>query len=254
MTGGLINIISYGVGDLYLTGSPQITFFKLLYRRHTNFAKESISVSLGTLNFNDEITVEFPKVGDLISNTFLQLVIPEMHILRTSTATNLTTNELTTLQSPRPNTFTSQQITIVNDYNNGIINNFMAINMAGYRVAVTNKSIQNQTSTQYGNSILAALIFSNNEDVSYANSLNNAASYEQSVGNYKALFYLTNKTSDIKVILNNLNNTVGFANVSVSTIYSYVVDATTVSQQVKQYYYNSVLTYNNTNNAKAQLY
>ncbi len=109
MTGGLINIISYGVGDLYLTGSPQITLFKLLYRRYTNFSKESISIPIGTINFNDEITVELPKVGDLLNNSYLQLTIPQIHLLRTDTATNLTTDELQTLQAPRPSPFMEMQ-------------------------------------------------------------------------------------------------------------------------------------------------
>ena len=42
MSGGIIQLVAYGVEDLYLTGDPQITFFKVVYRRHTNFATESI--------------------------------------------------------------------------------------------------------------------------------------------------------------------------------------------------------------------
>ena len=70
MAGGLINIISYGSGDLYLTGAPQITFFKSLYRRHTNFSKESIMIPMGNANFGDEISVQIPKIGDLFANTY----------------------------------------------------------------------------------------------------------------------------------------------------------------------------------------
>jgi len=254
MTGGLINIVSYGVDDLFLTGSPQITFFKLLYRRYTNFSRESISVPIGDINFNDEITIQFPKVGDLISNTYLQMVIPKMNLLRTDTATNLTSDELATLQGPRPSSFTSEQIAIVNDYNDGTINNFMAINIAGYRVAVNNLNIQNQTSTEYGNAILTVLVFPHNENISYGDALNRAYSYEYSVQNYGAVFYLTNLTSDISLILNNINDTVGFSSLTVQDIYRYVVSAFNASQDVKNYYYNNVLNYNNTNTANASLY
>ena len=38
MTGGLLQIVSYGVQDTYLTGNPQMTFFKSVYKRHTNFS------------------------------------------------------------------------------------------------------------------------------------------------------------------------------------------------------------------------
>ena len=42
MVGGLIQLAAYGAEDLYLTGNPQITFFKMVYKRHTNFAMENI--------------------------------------------------------------------------------------------------------------------------------------------------------------------------------------------------------------------
>ena len=42
MGGGLMQLVAYGAQDIYLTGNPQITFFKVVYRRHTNFAMEAI--------------------------------------------------------------------------------------------------------------------------------------------------------------------------------------------------------------------
>jgi hypothetical protein len=42
MGGGLMQLVAYGAQDIYLTGNPQITFWKVVYRRHTNFAMESI--------------------------------------------------------------------------------------------------------------------------------------------------------------------------------------------------------------------
>ena len=38
MPGGLIQLIAIGAQDVYLTQKPEITFFKTVYRRHTNFA------------------------------------------------------------------------------------------------------------------------------------------------------------------------------------------------------------------------
>jgi len=43
MGGGLMQLVAYGAQDIYLTGNPQITFFKVVYRRHTNFSMEAIS-------------------------------------------------------------------------------------------------------------------------------------------------------------------------------------------------------------------
>jgi hypothetical protein len=42
MGGGLMQLVAYGAQDVYLTGNPQITFWKVTYRRYTNFAIESI--------------------------------------------------------------------------------------------------------------------------------------------------------------------------------------------------------------------
>ena len=42
MAGALMQLVAYGAQDVFLTGTPEITFWKVSYRRHTNFAMESI--------------------------------------------------------------------------------------------------------------------------------------------------------------------------------------------------------------------
>ena len=46
MGGGLIQLVALGAQDVYLTGNPQMTFFKVIYKKHTNFAKECINQPL----------------------------------------------------------------------------------------------------------------------------------------------------------------------------------------------------------------
>ena len=46
MGGGLMQLVAYGAQDIYLTGNPQITFFKVVHCRHTNFAMEVIEQTL----------------------------------------------------------------------------------------------------------------------------------------------------------------------------------------------------------------
>jgi hypothetical protein len=83
MTGGLINIASYGGSDLYLTGSPQITFFKLVYRRHTNFSIESIYIDIeDELEFDKESEVIVPVIADAVHKGYLEITIPEITIKR----------------------------------------------------------------------------------------------------------------------------------------------------------------------------
>ena len=73
MTGGLIQIVAYGSQDLFLTGIPEITFFKYIYKRYTNFAEETIDIKFdGVCNFGEEITCIFPKNGDIIKSIFLK--------------------------------------------------------------------------------------------------------------------------------------------------------------------------------------
>lgn len=83
MTGGLINIASYVANDLYLTGAPQITFYKMVYRRYTNFAMESVVVNFDdALKFNHESELLFPRTGDLIHKLFLHIRIPSISITK----------------------------------------------------------------------------------------------------------------------------------------------------------------------------
>lgn len=79
MPGGLLQLVAYGAQDVYLTGNPQITFFKIVYRRHTNFAVESIEQFFnGTTNFERRSTCEISRNGDLITQIFLKVILPEV--------------------------------------------------------------------------------------------------------------------------------------------------------------------------------
>jgi hypothetical protein len=52
MGGGLLQLITRGVQDAILTQNPQVTFFKLVYKQHTNFAIQQNIKNLGLKNFN----------------------------------------------------------------------------------------------------------------------------------------------------------------------------------------------------------
>jgi hypothetical protein len=77
MGGGLMQLVAYGAQDIYLTGNPQITFFKVVYRRHTNFAVESIEQTFnGTADFNKRVTATISRNGDLIQQMYLEVTLP----------------------------------------------------------------------------------------------------------------------------------------------------------------------------------
>ena len=75
MGGGLLQLVAYGAQDVYLTGNPQITFFKVVYRRHTNFAIEAIQQTFnGTPNFGNRVTCQISRNGDLIHRVYLSII------------------------------------------------------------------------------------------------------------------------------------------------------------------------------------
>ncbi len=79
MGGGLMQLVAYGAQDVYLTGNPQITFFKTTYRRHTNFAMESIEQTFnGQADFGRRVTCTISRNGDLAYRTYLQVTLPEI--------------------------------------------------------------------------------------------------------------------------------------------------------------------------------
>ena len=125
MTGGLINIVSYGSNDLYLTGAPQITFFKIVYRRHTNFSVESIYIDIeDELSFGEESEVNIPPIGDAIHKGYLEIKIPEFVIKKTDVG--LTVSQTSTAQLDEK----------LDNYNK--ILEFMSLNTKAYRAAYDN--------------------------------------------------------------------------------------------------------------------
>jgi len=78
MGGGLMQLVAYGAQDIYLTGNPQITFFKVVYRRHTNFSMETIEQTLNgasslvhTSTANSTVTIS--RNGDLLGPVYVSL-------------------------------------------------------------------------------------------------------------------------------------------------------------------------------------
>ena len=71
--GGLMQLVAYGSQDIYLSGKPQITFWKSVYRRHTNFAVESIQQDvLGTPQFGSQVSITISRNGDLLKKLWVE--------------------------------------------------------------------------------------------------------------------------------------------------------------------------------------
>lgn len=74
-----MQLVAYGAQDIYLTGNPQITFWKSVYRRCTNFSIESIEqVFSGEADFGKRVTCTISRNGDLINQVFLEVELPAL--------------------------------------------------------------------------------------------------------------------------------------------------------------------------------
>jgi len=77
MGGGLLQLVAYGAQDAYLSGNPQITFWKGLFKRHTNFAMEPFRVNLtGQAAWGVKHSAILGRHADLLYSTYLEVVLP----------------------------------------------------------------------------------------------------------------------------------------------------------------------------------
>ena len=97
-----MQLVAYGAQDIYLTGNPQITFFKVVYRRHTNFSMEEIaqtengSVTLSTTG-TPSATYTISRNGDLVHKMYLQMDLSALAV-NSATATGIVHNLINELE------------------------------------------------------------------------------------------------------------------------------------------------------------
>jgi len=78
MGGGLLQLVAYGAQDAYISGNPHITFWKVLYKRHTNFAMEAFRVNFtGKPSWGQRLVAVVNRNADLMYKTYLEVVLPD---------------------------------------------------------------------------------------------------------------------------------------------------------------------------------
>lgn len=78
MTGGLLQLNYIGNQDILLTGNPQITFFKSIYKKYTNFAKQMFQEKIEGNFINTPIiekSYTIKRIGDLLQEVYIKLKI-----------------------------------------------------------------------------------------------------------------------------------------------------------------------------------
>ena len=73
MSAALIELVSVGAQDVFITGDPEVSFFRQNYKRHTNFAMKPERMDyIGTFGANNEITIPIRSKGDLMSYIWIE--------------------------------------------------------------------------------------------------------------------------------------------------------------------------------------
>jgi hypothetical protein len=84
MGGGLLQLVAYGAQDAYITGNPHITFWKVLYKRHTNFAIESMRVNFtGAPAYGQRLVAVVNRNADLVWKTYVEVTLPDTTLMTT---------------------------------------------------------------------------------------------------------------------------------------------------------------------------
>ena len=90
MGGGLLQLVAYGAQDAYITGNPHITFWKVMYKRHTNFAMEAMRVNFtGSPTYGQRSVVVVNRNADLMFRTYLEVTLPDTRTTATSASYNV---------------------------------------------------------------------------------------------------------------------------------------------------------------------
>jgi hypothetical protein len=84
MAGGLLQLVATGSKDAPLTYNPEITFFKAVYKKYTNFAIQQTNKNLGNKNFGTFNNYKIDRTGDLLQSMYFKIDIPYFDIIKTN--------------------------------------------------------------------------------------------------------------------------------------------------------------------------
>ena len=83
MGGGLLNLTAYGNENVILNGNPKKTFFKAVYKKHTNFGLQRFRIDYKgsrILNYNTPTVLDFkiPRYAEMLYDTYVCVTIPDI--------------------------------------------------------------------------------------------------------------------------------------------------------------------------------
>lgn len=117
MTGGVLQLVAKGIEDLYLNGNADITFFKTIYRRHTNFSTDIIDLNFANnLTFGVEGKCKIKKMGDLLHRLNLSIQLPEIQAVFSALTVGAVKSLLSGVQITWSTTKTDNSLFTQTDY------------------------------------------------------------------------------------------------------------------------------------------
>jgi hypothetical protein len=228
MTGSLLQIVSTGIKDVFLTIDPQITFFKIVYLRFTPFAIDLKEENFNICpNFGEESFCELSKNGDLISNIFLKIKLPNVHISNT-----IDSNYLTNYSSNKIiyNGISQTVYDIITSYSKQIIDFTTFISSATVYLIQIQSLINNITST-YSTIInaITAIQQSNNDIYSKYQTFNanfNNITVSNIIFNFDLLNNILNNYTNYSNSIYNSDLTTNYKNILNEYLKNYQINQT----------------------------
>jgi hypothetical protein len=216
MTGSLLQIVSTDLKDAFLTIDPQITFFKIVYLRHTPFAIDLFEETFNTIpNFSEEGFCQLSKLGDLVSNIFLKVDLPSVQINNADDSEYIETNVDTTILYNNGNLKVADHI---NDFNTNI-DNFRSFSFSAmvywrqmYSLVSNNTSNYNTLIDLINNILLSQNnIYSQYQEnnVTFSN-INIYMDTVELKFNFDLLYYILNNFIEYKNSVYNINLNIDF--------------------------------------------
>ena len=131
MPGGLLQLVSSGTEDKYLTALPEITFFKSVYRRHTIFALEMQEIDFDIEpNFASKTSLIIPNRGDLVYRMYLKIKIPRLSFTSASINNEKYKSYISSIQNTKKRELDDLKIQFTN------LSNYAQINLNAYKIII----------------------------------------------------------------------------------------------------------------------
>jgi len=122
MTGGILQLVAIGLDNLFINGDPQISFFKIVYRRHSNFSlSTSIIHKTGAMPADGEMIVKIPAKGDLARCLNLTVELPQISLSYNEPTTQNIQNVLSSKNITWTTSKSPLSLVTLSDYNTSIV-------------------------------------------------------------------------------------------------------------------------------------